>query len=186
MTILQIIEEVWTNNLNTTLVLIDFFKVFDSICKGKMEQILLAYGLLKEIVTTLMMLYKNMKAMVYTPDEDRDFFDIIVGILQGDALASYMFIFCQDNIVWTSIDLIEKNGFTLKKTRKRRYFVETKTDVDIADNVAVLANTPAQAEFLLLSLEQEMEGIDIYGNANKIECFLNKKEPSPFHLVASL
>ena len=35
--------------------------------KGKMEQILLAYGLPKEIVTAIMMLYKNMKAMVCLP-----------------------------------------------------------------------------------------------------------------------
>ena len=31
-----------------------------------------------------MMLYKNMKAIVRSPDGDTDFFDIVTGVLQGD------------------------------------------------------------------------------------------------------
>ena len=50
----------------------DFFKVYDSIHRRKMEQKILAYDLPKESVTTIMMLYKNAKA----PYSDTDFFDI--------------------------------------------------------------------------------------------------------------
>ena len=57
-----------------------------------MEQILFAYGLPKEIVTSIMMAYKNMKAMVCSPDQDTDFFNIVAGVLQGDTLATYLFI----------------------------------------------------------------------------------------------
>ena len=38
---------------------VDFTKAFDSIHKGKIEPILLAYGLPKETVTAIMMLYRN-------------------------------------------------------------------------------------------------------------------------------
>ena len=56
------------------------------------------------------MLYKNMKARVYSPDGDSDFFDIVAGVLQGDTLASYLFNICLDYVLWESIDLIkEKN-----------------------------------------------------------------------------
>ena len=41
--------------------LIDFSKAFDSIHRGKMEQILLANGLPKETIADIMMLYKNTK-----------------------------------------------------------------------------------------------------------------------------
>ena len=34
-----------------------------------------------------MMLYKNMKVKVRSPDEDTDFFDIITGVVQVDKLA---------------------------------------------------------------------------------------------------
>ena len=43
-----------------------------------MEQILLAYGLPKEIVTAIMMFYKIMKVV------ETDHFDIVAGVLQGD------------------------------------------------------------------------------------------------------
>ena len=41
-----------------------------------------------------MMLYKNTKIKVRSPDGDTDYFDIVPGVLQGDALASYLFIIC--------------------------------------------------------------------------------------------
>ena len=41
-----------------------------------------AYGLPKETITAIMMLYKNMKEKVCSPDRDTDFFDIAAGMLQ--------------------------------------------------------------------------------------------------------
>ena len=41
-----------------------------------------------------MMLYKNTKAMICSPDDDTD--NIVAGVLQGDTLAPYMFIICLD------------------------------------------------------------------------------------------
>ena len=95
-----------------------------------MEQILLAYGLLKETVTAIMMLHKNTKAIVHARDGDTEFFgivtgvlfgivtgvlvgivtgvlfNIVTGVLQEEILASYLFIICLSNILRTSIDLI--------------------------------------------------------------------------------
>ena len=57
--------------------------------------------------------------------------------------------------------------------------LETITDADYADNIALLANTPTQAESFLHSLEQAAGGISLNINADKTEymCF-NKKETS--------
>ena len=57
--------------------------------------------------------------MVCSSDRDTDLFDITTRILQGDKLAPYLFILCQDYILQMSIDLIRENSFTLKKTRSR-------------------------------------------------------------------
>ena len=46
------------------------------------------------------------------------------------------------------------------------------------DDLAFQANTPAQAEFLLHSLEQAARGIGLYVEANKTNKTLNKNEPS--------
>ena len=55
-------------------------------------------------------------------------------------------------------------GFRLKKA-KRRYMAKNITDADYA----LLANTPAQAESLLHSLEQTTGGIDLHVSSNKTE-----------------
>ena len=54
-----------------------------------MEQILFANSLPKETVAVIMILYKNTKVKVRTPDGDTDYFDIVIGVLQGD---TYLFI----------------------------------------------------------------------------------------------
>ena len=59
-----VIEGVCAKDFEATLLLLDMFKASDSICRGKIEQILLAYALHKETVTVITMVYKNMKAIV--------------------------------------------------------------------------------------------------------------------------
>ena len=69
-------------NLETTILFINFPKAFNSIHRGKMEQILLVHGLHKETVT----LYKNTKVKFTSLDGDTDYCDIVAGVLQGDTL----------------------------------------------------------------------------------------------------
>ena len=79
---------------------VDFSKAFDSIHRGKMQKY-----------------FQRMISLetekVHSPDEDIDFFDMVTGVLQGDTLAPYLFIFCLDYVLQTSIDQIKENGFTL-------------------------------------------------------------------------
>ena len=79
-------------------------------------------------------------------------------------LASYLFIICLDYVLWTSIDKIKENGFELTMKRSRRYPTKTITD---AVDIAILANTPAQAETLLHSLERAAAGMGLHVNAHK-------------------
>ena len=102
LTIRRILEGVRAKNLQATLLFVDFTKAFDSIHRGKMEQILLAYGLPRETVAAITILYRNTKVKVRSPDGDTDYFDIVAGVLQGDTLAPYLFIICQDYVLRTS------------------------------------------------------------------------------------
>ena len=135
--------------------------------RGKMEQILLAYSFPKETVAIIIMLYKNTKVKVCLPDGNTDFFDIAAGILQGDTLASYLFIIYLDYRFWTLIDLMKENGFTLAKVRSRRYSAQTISDVNYANDTALLANTPTQGKSLVHRLEQAAGGIGLHVNADK-------------------
>ena len=67
----------------------------------KMEQILLAYSQPKKNVAAIMILYRNTKVKVHSPDGDTDYFDTVAEVQQGDTLAPYLFIICLDNMLRT-------------------------------------------------------------------------------------
>ena len=120
-----------------------------------------------------MILYKDTKVKVCSPDGDTDYFDIEASVWQGDTLAPYLFIISLDYVLKTSIDLMKENDFTLAKERSRRYLAQTITNVDYADDIVLLTNTPIQAQTLLHSLEWTDTGIGLHVNADKTEymCF---------------
>ena len=134
-----------------------------------MEQIQLASGLPKETIAAKTILYRNTKVKVRSPDGDTEYFDIVAGVLQGDTLAPYLFIICLEYVLRTSIDKIRENGFELTKKRSRSYPAKTIADADYADDIALLANTPNQAETLLHSLERAATGIGLHVNTHKTE-----------------
>ena len=120
LTIHRILEGAQAKNLQATLLFVDFTKA-DSIHRGKMERIVLAYGLPKETVAIITILFKNTKVKVHSPDGETEYFDIVAGVLQGDTQASYLFIICLDYVLRTSINKIRENDFELIKKRRRRY-----------------------------------------------------------------
>ena len=140
-----------------------------------MEEILLAYGLPKETVAAITILYKNTKVKVQSPDRNTEYFVIVAGVLQGDTLAPYLFVICLNYVLRTSIDKIKGKRLRADKEKKQKVPCKKKkiTDVDYADDIAILANTPNQAETLLHSLEQAAAGIGLHVNAHKTEymCF---------------
>ena len=97
----------------------------------------------------------------------------VASVLQGDTLASYLFIICLDYVIRTSIDRMKENSFKLTKERSRRYSTKTITDADYADDIALQGNRPAKAKTLLHSLERAVAGIGLHVNAHKMEnmCF---------------
>ena len=55
-----------------------------------------------------MMLHRNTKVKVRSPDGDTDYFDIVAGLLHGNTLDPYLFIICLDYARGTSIDKIKE------------------------------------------------------------------------------
>ena len=154
LTIRRILEGIKSKNLPATLLFIDFSKAFDSIHRGKMKEILSAYGVPKETVVAIMILYQDTCSMVRSPDGDTDFFDISAGVLQGDTLAPYIFIICLDYVLRKALDKNNELGFTLAKRKSKRYPAMKKTNADYADDLAVLADVLKDATFLLHSIER--------------------------------
>ena len=127
------------------------------------------------------------KIILALADGDTEYLGIVAEVLQGDTLAPYRFIICLDYMLRTSIDKIRENGFELTKKRSRRYPAKTITNDDYADDIAILANTPNQAETLLHSLERAAASIGIHVNAHKM-CYnqtgdISTLDGTPLELV---
>ena len=71
-----------------------------------------------------------------------------------DKCVPYLFIINPDDVLRKSLDLMKENGFKRAKERSRWYPAQTITDADYADDIELPANTPAQAESQLHSLER--------------------------------
>ena len=108
--LIEFLKAYWQKYLLATILFVDFTKAFSFIHRGMMEQIILAYGQPKETVAAIMILYRNVKVKVRSPNGDTDYFDIVAGVLQGDTLAPYLFIICVDYMFSTLINKIKENG----------------------------------------------------------------------------
>ena len=86
----RLIEGVKDRNLKTTQVFIDFKKAFNRIHKGKVLNVLIAYGIPELIIAAIGPLYTG-KAIALTPDGETEFLEILAGVLQGNTLAPYIF-----------------------------------------------------------------------------------------------
>ena len=92
----RLIEGVKQKNLEAAIVFVDFRKAFDTIHRGKMMKILLAYGIPKKIVDAIRVLYDNTRARIISLDGETEEFEIVAGVLQGDTLAPYLFAIVLD------------------------------------------------------------------------------------------
>ena len=82
-----------------TQLFVFFFKVFDSIHRWKMEQILFVCALpQRNCLYYLMMLYKNIRAKIHSFYGNKFFIDIVAGVLQRDTWTPYTFFICLDYV----------------------------------------------------------------------------------------
>ena len=127
--------------IRDSICFVDFKKAFDSISREKMFEILKLYGLPGKIVSAIKALYVSTKAKVISTDGDTDTFDILAGVLQGDTLAPLLFIIVLDYVLRISVDLSNDKGIKIKAPLRTRGKGLCLTDLDFADDLALVAET---------------------------------------------
>ena len=172
LTLRRLIEGIKAKNLPAVLTFVDFRKAFDSIHRGKLMEILKAYGVPSEIVSAVNILYTKTSAQVLSPDGDTEFFEILAGVLQGDTLAPYLFIIALDYAMRQATEDGQNLGFTLDRSRSRRHPAKVICDTDFADDLALLSNSLEQAQELLTRLENAAKQIGLHINNSKTEYML--------------
>ena len=182
----RLIEGVKRYNLKSVIVFVDFSKAFDSVHRGMMLKILKAYGIPPQIIQAISKLYEGTRARVVSPDGETDYFDVLAGVLQGDTLAPYLFAIVVDYLMRKAISGMEEElGFTLRPRRSRRVPPITVTDLDFADDIALLCNEIHQAQELLKRVETEAARVGLHVNAKKTE-HMSFNQDQPQNMVHAL
>ena len=99
----RLIEGVKSKNMNAIITYVDFRKALDSIDRGRMFKILIAYRIPKPLVNMISITYENTEAIVLTPAGETISFYINSGVLQGYTLAPFVFIIVFDYAMRSAI-----------------------------------------------------------------------------------
>lgn len=182
----RIMEEATYCNLDLALIFVDFSKAFDSVDRSQMFEILGLYGIPKEIVDAIKLLYTDTSSTILTPDGETDLFSIKAGILQGDTLAPFLFIVVVDYVLRNSLDLIKSKGFQLHPRKSTRHPAVYLTDTDFADDIALTSNSLENAQALLHALEEASNCVGLYLNERKTEYMSNLKTNDTDHSIKTL
>ena len=175
----RLIEGVKSHNKKALILYVDFKKAFDSIHRSTMMRILKAYNIPPKLLAVIEKMYENTRAKVISPDGETDFFEIKAGVLQGDTLAPYLFAIVLDFVLRKTFTGRETElGFKLQRQRSRRVPAIVVTDLDFADDLALLCEEIEQAQEVLLRLETEAENVGLFCNAKKTEVQAFNQEQS--------
>ena len=166
----RLIEGVKSHNRKAIILYVDFRKAFDSINRGEMFKILKAYAVPPRLLNAIITMYESTKARVRSPDGETDYFEIFIGVLQGDTLAPYLFAIVLDYVMRQVFEGRELElGFHLHRRRSRRNPAVVITDLDFADDLALLTEEIVQAQEILTRLETEAIKVGLQCNGKKTE-----------------
>ncbi|KAL5253695.1 hypothetical protein ACHWQZ_G013464 [Mnemiopsis leidyi] len=153
----RIIEECRIGKKTAPIVFVDFSKAFDSINRDALFHILSLYRIPAPIIKAIRLLYDSAKSRVETSDGLTEFFETLISVLQGDTLAPFLFIIVLDIILRNCMS--PEHGLTITPRQSRRIPAVTVTDLDFADDLALLSNTIQEAQSLLNNLEIAAEKV---------------------------
>ena len=113
-------------------------------------------------------MYTDTKAKVLSPDGETELFDILAGVLQGDTLAPYLFIKSLDYALGKAINGREEElGFQIQRRQSRRIIPVCISDLDFADDIALISEQAKQAQTLLGRVETAAAAIGLMANPKK-------------------
>ena len=131
----------------TTIIFVDFSKAFDSIDCRPMSIVLSKYGVSELLIANVMQFYIGTSSVVATTHRNTENFSTTSGVLQGDSLASFLFITPLD-YVFCEMLLDNIDGLTITPRRSSRYPAVRIGALMYADDIAITCDTIEQAQYI--------------------------------------
>ena len=137
-----------------------------------MFAILTAYGITPKVVAALKSPYHETQAFVRTSDENTDFFEITTGVLQGDTAAPYLFTIVLEYALRIAFHN-PRLGFEVQPRKSSRHPAIHVTDLDFADDLAIVTEDVQHGQELLRALEDAAAEVGLIINCKKTCPVLN-------------
>jgi hypothetical protein len=145
-----------------------------------MFNILLEYGFPVQIVAAIQQLYNNSKGIVAVNGNSSEPFNINTGVLQGDVLAPFLFIIVIDHVLRK---FTNNFGFEYEQRKSRRHEAKIISDLDYADDIALLEKLVSIANEQIAILNAEALQVGLVINAEKTEYMAFNQPPEDQVLV---
>ena len=128
------------------------------------------YGVPEQLISAIGLLYTGTKAKVLSPGGETEYFLILAGVFQGDTLAPCIFTIMIDYAMRQAIgNDAPELGFNLDRKRSRRHNPNVITDLDFADDIALVAEELEQAQDFLHCVQENAAKIGLHLNSDKTE-----------------
>ena len=170
-TIRRVVEGCRTHqDCRAIMVFIDFKKAFDSLWWHQMEGILGAFRVPRILIQAIMASYHGHQVQILTSAGLTEPISLTCGVLQGDTCAPYLFVLCLDYVLRQALPKeSESYGFTYEPRQSSRHPAKTLTDTDFADDIALLSQSIAGAQKMLLDVEREASIVGLKINVAKTQ-----------------
>jgi hypothetical protein len=134
-----------------------------------MFAILRHYGIPQQIVSAIKLLYDGSTSRVYVEGQLSNPFNVTTGILQGDVLAPFLFIIVVDYVTRHSAQNFGYLTHRSEGTRSRAVPEKRLSDLDYADDIALLENDQVRAQEQLDSYRANARAVGLEINIEKTE-----------------
>jgi hypothetical protein len=153
---------------------VDFKAAFDSVDRERMYAALESIGIPGKLTRLMRALYDGSLSMVRSGKETSEAFEVETGVKQGALLSPVIFITVLDCILRIALDDLPgvkvATGFKI-------------TDLDFADDIALLAGSTADMQSMMDSLDHVAASFGLQISAEKTKVMFNRAcQPTPICL----
>ena len=162
---------------------VDFKKAFDSVSWTSIEAALRIWHVPPKLIKAIFAIMNGHTVRVRSEGELGAPIAVTVGVLQGDTLAPFLFILVLDLVIRQVMTAVPDSGVAVGSRMRidRAWHTPKLAWLAYADDVALLAHTPAELQALYSSLQHfaAKVGLQINLGVGKTEYFCVSADPAP-------